>query len=150
RVLGNRVRLPDLLPRRGVERHDTSAEAAAFVAGYRAGSLFAGRRRHVEPSVVKGRRAGDASERMIVDLRLPDRHAALRVDGVHRTGAIAYERDVARRTVHVDASDRDRRAHGGSSREVPVDAASRGVERVDVAALAADEHAAADNGRLSI
>src|SRR5207247_5449929 len=77
-------------------------------------------------------------------------HAALRVDGVHRTGAIAYERDVARRTVHVDASDRDRRAHGGSSREVPVDAASRGVERVDVAALAADEHAAADNGRLSI
>ena len=86
---------------------------------------------------------------MLVELVHPDRTAARRVHGVrvglqvaeeHRPSGAAGRRAVWRHE--------KRRAHGGLRAERPVGASGRGVERMDVPAVAGDEQTIADERRL--
>ena len=151
RLFGDRVGLPDLPAVGRVERDDAAAESAALVAGRRAGRFFARRHRHVEPPVVKHDRADDARERMRVGLHRPDQRAGRGVDARRRCRS---DRRRTRRTrgpcPSSTSADRDRSAHAAFRFEEPVDAAGRRAQRVDLAAPAADEDAAADDRGLRV
>ena len=129
---------------------DAAAERAAFVLRPSAlHFLVEALDRHEDTAVVVGERPGDGGVRMLVDLADPDRTAARRVHRVrvglqiaeeHRPSAGAGRQAVWR--------DEERRADGGFRAERPVGASGPGVERMDVAAVAGDEQAVADERRL--
>ncbi len=87
---------------------------------------------------------------MGVDGCLPQQLARARIDGVDVRGAIADEGCGAGAAVGLDAADADRSTDRGGRLEEPVHATRRGAERVDVATLAADEHAPAGHGGLRV
>src|SRR4029077_15661568 len=126
RRLGDRVALPDLIAGRRVERHDAAAEGAAFVGELRGRHFFDRRDRHVQAAVVERRRAGDARERVRVDLLFPDHFTGERVERVDVRFQVA---DIDRVLV-ARAADARRRAYAGGRLERPVDAARAGVERI--------------------
>ena len=99
---------------------------------------------------MKCRRAGDPGDWIIVHLRFPDQSAVCRVDGVDVRGPITDERGVPWSGICSNAADADGRAHGSGCSKKPVDAAGGGTERIDVAALAADENTAADDRGLGV
>lgn len=96
------------------------------------------------------RRTSDAGHWMIVDPCLPQQRARGRLDGVYVAGAIPDERRVAGSGIGLDPADGDGCAHAGGRRKVPMDTTGRGIERIHVAALAANEDASADNRGLGV
>ena len=53
RFFGDRVRSPDLIAVRGVQRHKTAAETAALIIGRASRCFFSGGDAHIETSVIK-------------------------------------------------------------------------------------------------
>ena len=131
-------------PDKRIERNDAAAEAAAGIFRVRGQSLFGGRDRHEQRSADERRRTGDPRRRLIVDTRRPQNFPGHRVQRVDVGVAVA---DIGGPSPGI-LSNRDRRAHQRTGIELPIGAAGGRIERIDVSTLAADEHAAADDGRL--
>src|SRR5262245_33564835 len=87
---------------------------------------------------------------MVVDSSCPEQFAGRGVDRVDVGRAVADEGRVRRSGRSVNAPDRDSGAHRSGGLKEPVNAAARGIERVDIAALAADVHTPAADRRLRV
>ena len=146
----NRVGLPHDRSRIRVERGDAAAERAALVARLSALTFFADTgQRHIQPSVVERGGARGAREDVIVQLARPDLATGVGVHRVRRRRAVGEVHGVAALSVRaLVGTDRDGCPDAGLRVVPPVGASRLRVEREDVAALAADEHAVADDGRL--
>ena len=129
-----------------VERVQAAAERAALVARLARGGFFHRRDRDEEAILVERRRSGDARVRMFVEPARPELASRCRVERVDVRAGVAEVDGVAARPFA--RPERERRPHAALRRERPVDAAALRVERVDRAVLAADEDAAAGDGRL--
>ncbi len=140
------VGLPQDLAVRRIDRDNAAAEFAAFVCGVGARRFLAGCGAHIDASVIERRRASDAADGEVVNVCLPQQPASCGVERVEVGLRVAEDRDVA--IAH--ASDADGRAHALSGIEEPVDAAGRGVERVDLATPATDEHASPGDRGLRV
>ena len=147
----NRVRLPDLLAGRRVERHDAAAKRAAAVAG-RLAAFFVRRRRYIEAAREQRRRSGQPDERMVVDFAAPQQAPVRCVQCVDVALLIRDEgrlgRAAAGPAAAAQRADGHRCANAAVRRERPGDAPARGVERIDRAVLTADEQASARDRRL--
>ena len=147
RRLGDQVGPPDFITALRIERDDAAAERAAFVGCLPADPFFAGRQRHVQPSVVQDGRSGDPRGAVLVELLLPAQVTGDCVDAVdHRAQIAEVGRRVRGRIRSI--TDRDRRAHAAVGLECPVHAAVLQPQREHAPRSAADEHAIAGDGRI--
>ena len=87
---------------------------------------------------------------MGIGLRLPQQFAVLGVQREDVGLPVAEVHGVPGRALASNRSDRERVAHDRSVLERPVDAAGRGVERIDEPVVAPDEHASGRDRRLPV
>src|SRR6202521_598980 len=86
---------------------------------------------------------------MRIGLHLPEQVAGSGVHGVDATALIAKKCGVVSRLLARKWPNSDSRAHGSFRLESPTETASAGVERKDLALLAADEYIPGNNGGLA-
>src|SRR6185369_17476658 len=134
----NRIGLPDLFPRGGIERYDRSTEGAAYVMDTAGFVFFERSQGNVQPSLVKPWIARDSRQRLRVCLNLPQQFAVGSVECVSVAVDIAEKRCDSRFS-RFHRAQGNAAAHDRRRMERPVDAACLGVERILIPGIAADE-----------
>ena len=142
RLFGNRVGLPDLLARRGVQGHQGTAACAAFVRRAHRRTFFASSHGHEDTVAVDDGSTDDLGARMSVHMHLPEQCAGGGIHGIRIGALIAEEGGLARH-----ANGRADRRFGF---ERPVLTAGLRVERIDLAIGAGNEDAPTGNSRLAV
>ena len=154
RRVRDRVRLPDLPARGGVEGDDAPAERTAGVVEAAARGLLARGHRHVEPALVQRGSAGDDSEWMRVHVDFPPELTGRGIHGVDVGADIAEVGGVPRGlpadSTGASGADADSVANAGLREEGPVDTSGCGIQRVHVARIDADKDTAARHRGLAI